>query len=70
MEIKETLLCGIAVGEEEWVENKSDCHLPCSRTNGFDRADTHKPTQREAMNLQLSNVLLSVLLTCLKDQII
>lgn len=39
MEIKEELLCGIAVGEGKWVENKWDCHLPCSQTNGFDRAD-------------------------------
>lgn len=61
MDIKEALLCGIAVGEGKWLENKSDCHLPCSQTDGFDRADIMpEPTQREAMKLELSNVLLSV----------
>ena len=39
MDIKEELLCGIAVGEGKWPENKSGCHLPCSQTDGCDRAD-------------------------------
>lgn len=61
MEIKEELLCETAVGGGKRLENKSDFHSPCSQTDGFDRTDiTHKPTSREAMNLELSNVLLSV----------